>query len=41
MRQLLAKRISLIFLCFFCMSVFSACEYSYENISNEKKGKNS
>lgn len=32
----LVKRICLIFLCFFSMFLFTACEYNFENISNEK-----
>ncbi len=39
MRQLLVKRISLIFLCFFSMFLFTACENDFENISNEKNEK--
>lgn len=39
MRQLLVKRIGLIFLCFFSMFLFTACENNFENISNEKNEK--
>ena len=39
MRQLLVKRISLIILCFFSMFLSAACEYDFDNISNEKNEK--
>ena len=39
MRQLLVKRISLILFCFFSMFLSAACEYDFDNISNEKNEK--